>query len=158
MRRPASRLLAWLRKGRMSGRGIFRRSCRIIIRVREDFPMHRRAAYALASALVLAASAALARLPPQVGIDRALDARPVKPVMQEHAAALMRLGCQDDWECWDRHGIVAVHISMTKSEPWKPEQQEVTQTWQSVPLDIRQSSVPLASQGIECVLRGSIEK
>jgi hypothetical protein len=115
--------------------------------------MHRRTAYALASVLVLAAPAALARLPPRAGTDRALDARPVKPVMQEHAAAIMRLGCQDDWECWDRHGIVAVHISMTKSEPWKPEQQEVTQTWQSVPLDIRQSSVPL-----EYVLRGSIEK
>jgi hypothetical protein len=120
--------------------------------------MQRRAAYALASVLVLAASAALARLPPQAGIDRALDARPVKPVMQEHAAALMRLGCQDDWSCWDRHGFVAVHISITKSESWRPEQQEVTQTWQRVPLDIRQSTGPLTSPGIECVLRGSIEK
>jgi hypothetical protein len=110
--------------------------------------MHRRAAYALASVLVLA-PAALARLPPQAGIDRALDARPVKPVIQEQAAALMRLACQDDWECWDRHGL----ISITKSEPWRPEQHEVAQTWQSVPLDIR----PLTA-GIEYVLRGSIEK
>ena len=119
--------------------------------------MHTRAAYALASVLVLAASAALARLPPQAGIDRALDARPVKPVIQDQAAALMRVGCQDDWECWDRHGFIAVRISITK-EPWRPEQHEVAQTWQSVPLDIRQSTGPLTSQGIEYILRGSIEK
>ena len=78
-------------------------------------PMHTRAAYGLASVLALAASAALA-------LDRALDAHHVKPVIQEQAAALMRLGCQDDWECWDRHGFIAVDISITKSEPWRPEQ------------------------------------
>jgi hypothetical protein len=109
--------------------------------------MHTRAAYGLASVLVLAASAALA-------LDRALDAHHVKPVIQEQAAALMRLGCQDDWECWDRYGFIAVGISVTKSEPWRPEQHEIAQTWQSVPLDMR----PLTSQGIEYVLRGSIEK
>ena len=34
----------------------------------------------------------------------------------------MRLGCQDDWECWDRYGFIAVHIPITKSERWRPEQ------------------------------------